>query len=134
MVERKKLLPKWIRFFCWIFIIFLGAPIILFVGLFVGNMRYNLYGVAYYGPVLSPLPIAMTIVLMVHGITAYGLLWGRRWALDMGILCGVIGTMFALAGMAIAHTRGQMHFEFSIIGQVPFLLTLFNVRRKWLEV
>ncbi len=134
MNERKKLLPKWIRFFCWIFIIFLGAPIILAVGLFVGDMHYNLFGVSYYGPALSPLPIAMMLVLMIHGVAAYGLLWGKRWAVDIGILCGVIGAMFSLTGMVTAYTRGQMHFEFSIIAQVLLLLILFDVRRKWLEI
>ncbi len=134
MNKRKKLLPKWIRFFCWIFIILLGAPTILVVGLFVGDMHYNLFGVSYYGTALSPLPIVMMLVLMIHGAAAYGLLWGKRWAVDIGILCGVIGTMFSIAGMVTAHTRGQMHFEFSIIAQVLFLLILFHVRRKWLEV
>ena len=50
------------------------------------------------------------------------------------VLCGVIGAMFSLTGMVTAYTRGQMHFEFSIIGQVLFLLILFDVRRKWLEI
>jgi len=134
MNERRKLLPKWIRLFCWIFIIFLGAPIILVVGLFVGDMHYSLFGVSYYGPALCPLPIVMMLVLMIHGVAAYGLLWGRRWAVDIGILCGVIGAMFSLAGMVTAHTRGQMHFEFSIIAQVLLVLILLDVRRKWMEI
>jgi hypothetical protein len=105
MNERRKLLPKWIRFFCWIFIIFLGAPIILVVGLFVGDMNYNLFGVSYYGPALSALPIVMMLVLMIHGGAAYGLISGKRWAVDIGILCALTGAMFSLAGMLTADTR-----------------------------
>ena len=101
MNERKKLLPKWIRFFCWIFIIFWGHLLFFIVGLFVGDMHYNLFGVSYYGPALRPLPIVMMLVLMIHGVAAYGLLWGKRRAVDIGILCLAFGSSRGNIGVNI---------------------------------
>jgi hypothetical protein len=34
--------------------------------------------------------------------------------------------------MVTAYSKGQAHFEFSLIAQVLFLIALFNAREKWL--
>ncbi len=49
MSDRKQLLPKWIRFLSWIFLVLLASPVILIVGMFIGDMRYSLFGISYYG-------------------------------------------------------------------------------------
>ena len=108
--ERKQLLPRWIRFFGWIFLVFLASPIVLIVGIFVGEMEYGLYGISYYGPALHPLPIAIVMVMTFHGVAAYGLLWGKRWGVDVGIACGLIGAAWSVASMVIAFANGIYHF------------------------
>lgn len=132
--ERKQLLPRWVRFFSWIFLLFLASPIVLIVGIFVRDMHYNFYGIPYHGPILHPLPIAIVILMTLHGIAAYGLLWGRRWGVDVGIACGVIDAAGAVAGMVIAFVRRASHYESSLIVLVIFLMTLFDIRKEWLAI
>jgi hypothetical protein len=132
MIERKQMLPKWVRFFSWVFLVFLASPISLIVGVFIGDMRYSLFGINYYGSSLRPLPLFIILTMTFHGIAAYGLLWSKRWGVNVGIACGLIGALLSMTGMISAFSRGQVHFEFSIIAQVLFLIALFNVRGKWL--
>ncbi len=132
MTERKQLLPKWVRFFSWIFLVLLASPIILIVGMFIGDTRYSLFGINYYGSSLRPLPIFIILIMTFHGIAAYGLLWSKRWGVNVGIICGLVGALLSMIGMIGAFSRGQVHFEFSIIAQLLFLIALFNVREKWI--
>jgi len=132
--ERKQLLPRWIRFFGWIFLFFLASPIAFIVGIFVGDMHYRLFGVSYYGPILHPLPIAIVILMTLHGIAAYGLLWGRRWGVDVGIACGLIGAVGSVLSMVIAFAQGGFRFEFSLIAQSIFLMALVDIRKEWLAI
>ena len=132
MTARKELLPKWVRFFSWPFLLFLTSPIILIVGMFIGDMRYSLFGISYYGSSLHLLPVFIILIMTFHGIAAYGLLWSKRWGVNVGIACGLIGAILSVIGMMVAFLHGQVHFEFSIIAQVLFLIALFNVREKWL--
>ncbi len=134
MIERKQLLPKWIRFFCWIFLPLLASPIILILGLYVGDMEYSLFGLNYYGPSLRPLPIFMILMLSLHGIAAYGLLWSKKWGIDVGISCGLIGAALSIIAMIGAYSKGRVHFEFSVFLQILFLMSLFRIRQKWLAL
>jgi hypothetical protein len=132
MNNRKQLLPEWIRFFCWISLVLLLSPISLIVGLFLGKMQYYLFGIEYYGSPVHPLPIFIVLIMTLHGIAAYGLLWGKRWGVSLGITCSIIGAILSVVGMISAFKAGQTHFELSIILQVLFLIALYNIREKWL--
>jgi ABC-type spermidine/putrescine transport system permease subunit II len=71
MTERKQMLPKWVRFISWSLLVLLAAPIFLIVGMFIGDKRYSLFGINYYGTSLRPLPIFMILVM----ISRYRRLW-----------------------------------------------------------
>ena len=132
--ERKQLLPTWIRFFSWIFLVFLATPIAFIVAIFMGDIHYDFYGISYYGPILHPLPIAIVIVMTLHGIAAYGLLWGRRWGVDVAISCGFIAAALSIVDMIRGFGGGKIHFNFLIIAQWIFLMTLFDIRKEWLAI
>jgi hypothetical protein len=91
MTNRKELLPLWIRFFSWIFLALLASPIIIAVGVVMGYTELSIFGIHYYGTVLRPLPIFMILIMTCHGIAAFGLLWSKRWGVNAGIACGLIG-------------------------------------------
>lgn len=134
MIYRKQLLPLWIRFFSWMFLLFLVSPIILIVGIIMGYMELRLFGIRYYGAVLRPLPIFMILIMTFHGFAAYGLLWGKWWGVNVGIACAFIGTTLSVIGMISSFTQGKPQFQFSLILQMLFLIELFNVREKWVTL
>ncbi len=133
MNERYKILPLWIKIFSWIFLISILSPAAFIAGYFVGDIKFDLFGLAYKGSAFQPISICLIFLLTFHGVVALGLILGKRWGVDAGIVCGIIGGLCSIAGMIIKHVQGVMHFEFSLPLQVFFIISLSGIRQKWIS-
>jgi hypothetical protein len=105
-------------------------PVWLIVGIFT-DIRVVLFGFQYYGSSLHPFPILVTPVMLFFAVTAYGLLWGKDWGVTFGIICGIIGLIMAISAWIYSFSLGNITIRFEPFFQIPFLITLFKVKRKW---
>jgi hypothetical protein len=126
---RKALLSTWLRILSWLFLVFLLAPVLLLLGVLgAENFTTNAYGLSYRGPPLATLGLLLDAVLFLHGVAAYGLLWGRQWGPTAAIgTCGL--------GLTISLWT-FVEGGFSDIGAAPFILAfvlvaLARLRRRW---
>jgi len=97
-------------------------------------MSYSIYGIKFHGSVFHPYSLINMLFLTFHGISAYGLLWGKKWAIDAGIVCGALGIISGIYAMIFSFKHGNLHIEFSIVLLFIFVNSLVNIREKWREM
>lgn len=126
---RREMLPGWIAFFSLPFLVFLTAPLmILGLGLFPpGSYSCEAFGLSYTGSPLAPEALAISAVLFLHGVAAFGLVTGRAWGIAAGIAAGTVGLTIALGVGACVPVDPRMEPFL----QVPFLIWLFRSRDRW---
>lgn len=70
-------------------------------------------------------------LLLGFSLSAYGLLWAKRWGLAAGLASGLIGLAVVVVGSVIRLRAGAVHLPFEPIIQVPFIVSLLRRRRRW---
>src|SRR5450432_3019965 len=93
VVKRKNLLPWWIKVFMWIFLVFgVFAPIGFVLGIMGYHYQLSLYGLDTSDP-MSTTGICILLLFLLKGLTSYGLLREEDWAIKLGLLDAVIGSI-----------------------------------------
>lgn len=138
---RKGLLPKWVRFFAWLFLVIGSAmPALLVSGIFYPSpMQFSLFGWEHTGSPYDAYSLLVVAYLAVSGVAAFGMLWGRRWGWAAGLIVGSIGLLLALGSMFIQplvlenkETYG-VSIRLEPLFQIPFLYVLWRIRQPWLS-
>ncbi|UTW44659.1 hypothetical protein KFE80_09660 [bacterium SCSIO 12696] len=127
---RKKLIPKWIKVFGWIFIVIGSlAPMIAIFSAMTGvNGEFALYGLETTGSILSPVAMLIVGLFLAHGICAFGLLFTRSWGVSSCMVLGYISagicvyTMFIGDGLFI-------RLELAVL--IPYIVKLHKLKPIW---
>jgi len=81
-----------------------------------------------------PLAIYLYSIMFLASVVAYGILWGKKWAIDVGIVYGIIALSTSLyaniEGFMMMHDRG-FHLSLDPLLLVPFVIILFQKRKEW---
>jgi hypothetical protein len=133
--RRKDLLPWWIKIFMWIFLV-LGS--IATLGFIIGLLGYpfemSLYGIGVNDP-LSISGIVLITIFIIKGITAYGLVKEKDWAIITGIIDAIIGivTCLVMAAYPLIFPDSGItsRFRFEILILIPYLIKLLKIRPEW---
>jgi hypothetical protein len=127
---RRLLLPVWIRFFSWLFMLCWLVPAVVLAFAFVApeGVTVGVFGLSHTGHPLAPPALAIEAILLFMGITAYGLLWGRAWGLHVGLIAGVLGLVLSVSMMVAS---GFATIRLEPLLQVPFIVTLLRLRKAW---
>src|SRR5262249_45567057 len=137
---RKSLLPKWVKFFAWLFLIAGSAtPAVLLAGLFyTGPMHFGLFGWEHNGSQYDPQSLLVLVYFAASAVAAFGLRGGRRWGWVAGLAVGSIGLALSLGGMFLKSIIVNNKDEYGIyvrlepLFQIPFLWVLWRIRESWL--
>lgn len=127
---RKATVPKWIKVFGWIFIV-MGAlaPFFYFTSLVFGfSASYMIFGLAYEGPAFALMPLLISTIILINGICAYGLLFGKDWGLSTCLLFGYLGLFITIATM---FSGSGLVIRLEPIIQVPYLIKLHKIKAHW---
>jgi hypothetical protein len=132
-IPRKKLLPLWIKIFAWIFLIFGAfAPLMVVLGILGYPAQLALYGLQTNEP-FSVIGITIILLFIIKGITAFGLLKEKPWAIKIGMADAVIGiaicTFFMLYTMINSEANFSLRVE--LIALIPYLLKLKKIKTEW---
>ena len=131
--KRRELLPWWIKVFMWIFLIF-GAliPFVVLIGIFGYSGQLSLYGLETNEP-LSIIGISVTTIFLIKGITAYGLLKEKHWAIKLGIADSILGISICTFLMIypLLNTETKFVFRLELLLLIPYLLKLLKIKFAW---
>lgn len=134
VIIRRKLLPWWIKTFCWIFMILGVCAISALIGnLFTSNIQLSLYGFssnyAYSGTGLFIIAIAV-----FKGFAAYSLWFEKLNAISIGKIDAICGIVICLASMFIhPFTSNDGHFpiRLEILLLIPYYIKLNKIEYEW---
>lgn len=127
---RRQLLPWWIRFFSWVFIILggLGIPVflILFFNRNIDSSLFNL-DVAFpsFGQHLS------AILMILNGFTGLWLWLEKKDAVKIAVGCSILNIIACLVSMAMIITHGRFSLRLELIFIILFLVKLLNIKHEW---
>ncbi len=136
---RKKMLPWWIKFFAWVFLVFgLIIPIILIIGLAGGQANIGLFGIGTRVP-LSLAGIGLMLVYLLKAVTAYGLITQKDWAVKLALIDGIISLLLYLVKMfsgllLTTYTSGASTFHslsLEIVIVIPYIYKMWKIKDEW---
>jgi len=136
---RKALLPKWVRFFAWLFLVMGSAmPALLVSGIFYPSpMQFSLFGWEHSGSPYDTYSLLVVAYFAASGAAAFGMLWGRRWGWAAGFIVGFIGLLLSLGSMFIRPLMLEdkdtytVYIRLEPLFQIPFLYVLWRIRQSW---
>lgn len=133
-VIRRKLLPWWIKTFCWIFMILatcaFGAVI---MNIFIPNVNISIYGFSST-TVFSGVGIFIIAIMALKGFAAFSLWFEKPNAISIGKLDAIVGVVICIASMFILpFTTDNGHFplRLEILLLVPYYRKLNSIEYEW---
>lgn len=101
LIIRRKLLPWWIKIFCWIFMI-MGAcaALSLPISIFISRFHLSFYGFETNIPI-SVTGLLIIAVLIFKGFTAYSLWFEKDNAILISKFDAIVGVVLCLISMFI---------------------------------
>lgn len=133
-IKRRSLLPWWIRFFCWVFMIFgIFAPAGLIFGLLRWSFNLSIYGLESNQP-LSVIGLSIILLFTFKAFTAFGLWSEKEWAVRVGQIDAVIGIVLCIFVMFVnpfLSSGANFTFRLELALLIPFLIKLTKIKEAW---
>ncbi|MDR7370546.1 hypothetical protein [Flavobacterium aquidurense] len=134
LIIRRKLLPWWIKTFCWIFM-FMGICGIVTIptSFFSDNVNLMLYGFSS-NTALSGTGIFIILIMTFKAFAAYSLWFEKENAIMMGKIDAILGIVICIAAMFVIPFISQnSHFEFrlEILLLIPYYIKLNKIEYEW---
>lgn len=139
--RRRDLLPFWMNFFIWAFLLLAACSAVIFIVYFVTGIFFGYKGASIYGmetpEIASPLGIFITLLLLFKVFIAFSLRTEKKWAVDLAILDAVLGIIICIYMMFIEPLvyRDGRHYEFNIrfelVFLIPYLIKCLKINRTW---
>ncbi|NQY54677.1 MAG: hypothetical protein HRT42_14030 [Campylobacteraceae bacterium] len=127
---RKEILPKWIRLFSWFYLIY--VPILLLSDLIIENdYGYRAFGLVSNGSEFNLTVLLILSVLTLAVIVSYGILWGRSWAIKVGIIYSLIALIMSFSSIYLNIVSGVTQYSLEPLLLLPFLIILIKKRKNW---
>ncbi|WP_055436827.1 hypothetical protein [Lacinutrix algicola] len=133
-LRRRGLLPWWIRFFSWFFMITGGLAVFgLIAGFFNISFSISLYGLEETNP-HSLIGLLIIILFIYKGVTSYGLLFEKDWAIIWAKIDAVFGIFFCVFSMfvlpfLIEEQGVVIRLEIALL--IPYLLKVDKIKTAW---
>jgi len=132
--RRRKLLPWWIKVFCWIFMLF-GFMAVVCLMLGFTDIKPNL---AFYGfetnEPFSPLGLLVVSIGVLKGFTAFSLWFEKDYAIKLGKIDAIIGIVLCLISMIVLpffQNGFNITFRLELALLIPFLIKLKRIENTW---
>lgn len=133
-IIRRKLLPWWIKTFCWIFMILSVAAIgSLITNLFIPSVNVSIYGFSSTMP-LSGTGLFIIAIMLYKGFAAYLLWFEKPNAIIIGKIDAVCGVVICIASMfVLPFTSGDGHIQIrlEILFLIPYYMKLNKIEYEW---
>lgn len=132
-VIRRKLLPWWIKTFCWIFMVLaICAVASAIINLFTPNVNLSLYGFSS-NTAFSGIGVFIIAIMIFKGFAAYSLWFEKSNAISIGkidAICGVVICIVAMFVMPFVN-NGHLMFRLEILLLIPYYMKLNKIEYEW---
>jgi hypothetical protein len=132
--RRRKLLPWWIKVFCWIFMLF---GVLSFVCLILGFTNIK-PGLAFYGfETNEPFSLYGLIVIsigLLKGFTAFSLWFEKDFAIKIGKIDAIIGIVLCGISMLVLpffQEKSNVTIRLELALLIPYLIKLNKIQKEW---
>ncbi|MBI1288972.1 MAG: hypothetical protein GC178_15500 [Flavobacteriales bacterium] len=135
--RRRDLLPVWIKFFIWVFMVFgVLSPFGLILGAMGTSFSLSLYGIETPQPI-SVLGFLLTSLFALKGVVGFGLWTERDWAVQLAIIDAVIGIAICAVVTVVLPFLNSHGFEFNfrleLFFLIPYFLKMKKIQKEWNE-
>ncbi|MDM3871896.1 hypothetical protein QSV34_11090 [Porticoccus sp. W117] len=130
---RKKLVPKWIKIFGWLFMVF-GAlmPLLVAASLLLQEpLQLGLFGLNYNGPATHPAAILMASLIIALAIAAFGLLFAKGWGVKVCLALGYLCSAICLFTMVHNIMSGHLMLRLELVVLFFYLRRLHRIAPLW---
>lgn len=133
-VNRRSLLPVWIKVFCWLFMIMGVAGIAcLLIGIFGGTADLSLYGLETIEP-LSLIGISIIVIMLFKSFTAYSLWFEKDNAILLGkidAIAGIIICVISMVAIPIFVENAGVTLRLELVLLIPYYYKLDTIKNAW---
>lgn len=133
-VNRRALLPAWIKVFCWLFMIMgVAGMICLLIGVFGGTADLSFYGFETNEPISFTGSFILSIIFF-KAFTAYSLWFEKDNAILLGKIDAIAGIVICLISMVVIpiyvqNTGVTLRLELLLL--IPYYYKLENIKKAW---
>lgn len=133
-IIRRKLLPWWIKTFCWIFMLMSAFGLASLIGnAFTENINLSLYGFSS-NTAYSGIGIFIIATMTFKGFAAYSLWFEKANAITIAKIDAIVGIAICIASMfIIPFTTGDGHISFrlEILLLIPYYIRINKIEYEW---
>lgn len=133
-VIRRKLLPWWIKTFCWIFMILTVCAICaVIMNIFTPNVNISIYGFSS-NTTFSGIGMFIIAIMLLKGFAAYSLWFEKPNAISIGKIDAICGVVICIASMFILpFSTNDDHFplRLEILLLIPYYMKLNKIEYEW---
>jgi hypothetical protein len=132
LIIRRKLLPWWIKAFCWFFMLMGTIIIPVLIYGFLGNpIQLSFYGFETDNAI-SFTGIFVSLIILLKGYAAYSLWFEKDNAISIGkfdAICGIAICFVALFYYPLVHHSLSLRLE--ILFLIPYYIKLNKMEYAW---
>lgn len=130
-INRRELLPGWIKFFSWLFMILAVIACLTPIQLLFGQVpSLSFYG--FHSPKFFPYSLFVIYLIAIsNGLIGYMLWFEKDKAIEWGKICAVFGIVACVISFLLTLLDGQFTFRLEIIALVLFYRKLSNLEYNW---
>ncbi len=130
-------IPKWIKVFGWLFIVFaIATPLIPFILKVLGQptASYGIFGLSYHGSPFSPMALLISSIFIALGVSAFGLLFNKSWGINACLAMAYISAAICIFSMVyplinrIPSSNIALNFRLELILLIPYIKWLHKVK------
>lgn len=133
-IIRRKLLPWWIKTFCWIFMLLGICGLASLIGnAFTDNVSLSLYGFSS-NTAYSGVGIFIIAVMALKGFAAYSLWFEKPNAIIIAKIDAIVGIVICIASMfVLPFTSGDGHIpiRLEILLLIPYYIKINKIEYEW---
>lgn len=136
--RRRKLLPWWIKIFCWFFMLTGAiAPFGILFAIMHWPFHLSMYGLSSTNPFSLPGAIVL-FVFILKGVTSFSLWMEKDWAIKLSLADAVVGLILSVAMTFVpsfleTSSTIKFNFRFEIVLLILFLMKMLRIQKKWEE-
>ncbi|MGF1761958.1 hypothetical protein [Aliivibrio kagoshimensis] len=133
---RQSLVPLWIKVFGWLFVGL--APIAIFSFLVAVYTMSGEANIDFLGFKLTSLELTPDLIAIIgfgsyFAFCTYGLLKGKSWAVNTGLVNGYLGLGLCLFYIIDNSSSDSLTLRFEPFLQIPFLIVMHSISKRWSE-
>lgn len=132
---KRELLPWWIKFFSWVFMIMgtLTFNLFLFDGVYKTQAFLGIYGFTTHH-LFSALGLLIIIIFFLKAFAGYSLWFQKDYAIEIAKIDGFIGiilcTLQMLLPLILSHGE-KFTFRFELLFLTPYLIRIYRIEKYW---